>query len=251
MSLETSLTDSMELPFDLDKTQGSVDISSVQEGGDVTIFTVEEGKRFRLDRGVETGPTLVYEFFALCGASSKYHIVQKPLPLASHLDTGIGPTDLGQLDVLYNQTQEQQDSITPLRIAAKANDEKRFVAAMRSVNWSQLSATDFFNAVHLALEAGAHLAARRLATEGAQRYPHDLALQRMHQLLRAPQVLNANLPPVKSLTANRNWMKANAARYRGQWIALKDGELVASASTPRDLKGRVKDLKDHFITKVF
>jgi hypothetical protein len=45
-------------------------------------------------------------------------------------------------------------------------------------------------------------------------------------------------------------MKANAARYRGQWIALKDGELVASASTPRDLKGHVKDLTGFFVTKV-
>jgi hypothetical protein len=240
----------MELPFDLDKTQGNVEISSVQEGGDVTIFTVEEGKRFRLDRGVETGPTLVYEFFALCGVS-KYRIVQKPQPSASHLDTGIGPTDLGQLDVLYNQTQEQQDSITPLRVAAKANDEKRFVVAMRSVNWSQLSATDFFNAVHLALEAGAHLAARRLATEGARRYPHSSNLQRMSILLGEPQVVNAKLPPVPSLKANRQWMQDHAAKYQGQWVALKNGRLVASAPTVHELKARVEDLKDHFVVKVF
>lgn len=232
MSLETSLPDSIELSFDLDKTQEN-----------------EEGKIFILDQGAETGPTLVYEFFALCGAT-KRHKVQEPLHSASPSDTGIGPTDLGLFDVLHNKTQEQQDLIIPLRLAAEANDEKRFVVAMRDVNWSQLSSTDFFDAVHLALKAGAHLTARRLATEGVRRYPHDSGLQKMYQLLRAPQVLNAHLPSVSSLTANRHWMQAHAAKYRGQWVALKDGELVASALTVYELKARVEDLKEYFITKV-
>jgi hypothetical protein len=250
VSLETSLPDSMELLFDLDKTQDNAGLFFGQKSGSVNLFTAEEEKRFRLDQGAETGPTLWREFFALCGETER-HKVQEPPHLALSLDIESGPTDLGQFDVLYNKTQEQLDPITPLRMAAEANDEKRFVTAMRFVNWSQLSATDFFNVVHLALEAGAHLTARRLAIGGFQRYPRDPALRRMYQFLRAPQVLNADLPPVPSLKANRHWMQTHATKYRGQWVALKDGGLVASAPTVYELKARVGDLEDHFITRIF
>jgi hypothetical protein len=34
--------------------------------------------------------------------------------------------------------------------------------------------------------------------------------------------------PVRSFDAERAWLEANREQYRGQWVALKDGQLILS-----------------------
>jgi hypothetical protein len=65
-----------------------------------------------------------------------------------------------------------------------------------------------------------------------------------------PRVLRTNLPPNPSLQANKEWLQAHAAEYRGLWIALDKGQLVAVAATAIGLKQQVKDLKEAFVTRL-
>jgi hypothetical protein len=62
-------------------------------------------------------------------------------------------------------------ALAAMSAAAAAQDENAFLAACSLVDWQQCDAADFETAIHLALAAGAHLAARRLAAEGAARHP--------------------------------------------------------------------------------
>lgn len=77
-----------------------------------------------------------------------------------------------------------------LEAAAKDGNEDAFVAAKHRIDWSQRPAPDWIRAVRLGLAAGAHMAARKLASEGAAQYPN------------LPISQSTNLP-ISQLTPNR------------------------------------------------
>jgi len=198
-----------------------------------------------------TGSGAFYAFFALCDETEDQR-VEELEPRDADLEiAATGPDVLAEFPALRKETQfqESDDAMTLLRAAADSGDEEMFVKAMGYMNWSQRSEETFVEAVRLALRAGAHRAARELAVEGVQRYPGNSRLQKMSRLLGPPRVLRDDLPPVPSLRANKAWMETHATEYRGQWIALREGELIASAPTARELRSEVGDLKNTLITR--
>jgi hypothetical protein len=143
------------------------------------------------------------------------------------------------------------DGIDILEIVAEAGDETAFVQAASEIDWSQRPATDFARAVRLALAAGAHLLARNLATQGARLYPTHLELEKMARVLAPPRVVRTDIPPVPSLRANQEWLRVHGDEYRGQWVALRDGVLMAAAATARQLRAYLESTGNVLITKVF
>ncbi|MBM4429742.1 MAG: hypothetical protein FJ026_05240 [Chloroflexi bacterium] len=151
---------------------------------------------------------------------------------------------------LVDVTEDREDRLARLEIAAETGDETAFVQAASEIDWSQRSAADFARAVHLALAAGAHLLARNLAARGARLYPDHQELQKMAHILAPPRVVKADLPPVPSVQANLEWMRARAAEYCGRWVALKEGVLLASAPTARELRDQLPTTAGLFLTRV-
>lgn len=130
-----------------------------------------------------------------------------------------------------------------LEIAADKGDEAAFVQAAGKIDWSQRPAADFAQAVHLALAAGAHLMARKLADQGHRLYLDHEELAKMAHILAPPRVLRTNLPPDPSVRANIEWMRAHAAEYRGQWVALQNGRLLAVGATAQELKDQLESIE--------
>ncbi len=147
-------------------------------------------------------------------------------------------------------TKDSENSIAILEIAAEAGDETAFVQAAGEIDWSQQLAADFAQAVHLALAAGAHLLARDLAGRGHRLHPQHRELGKMARILAPPRVARAGLPPDPSRQANVEWMRDHAGAYRRQWVALKDGALVASAPTARELEEQLSTTRGLFLTRV-
>ena len=147
-------------------------------------------------------------------------------------------------------TKARGDGIAVLEIAAEAGDETAFVRAAGEVDWPQCPAADFARAVHLSLAVGAHLLARNLADYGHRLHSQHGELAKMARILAPPRVVRADLPPDPSVRANLEWLRANAAQYRGQWIALRDGVLVASAPTARELEVQLPATDGFFLTRV-
>jgi hypothetical protein len=144
----------------------------------------------------------------------------------------------------------RDDAIARLEVAAKADDLEAFVTVCDSIDWGSRSAEDLARGVRSALMAGAHLIARRLAEEGARRYRDSEDLQKLAYLLAPPKVLRTDLPPDKSLRANRDWLKEHAAQYKGRWVALRNGLLIASGAKLKDVASEVGDLRTVFVTRV-
>lgn len=161
-----------------------------------------------------------------------------------------GPSEATVLPITLDATEDSGDSIAVLEIAAEAGDEKAFVQAASGIDWSQRPAADFARAVHLALAAGAHLLARDLAGRAHRLYPQHKEIAKMAQVLAPPRVTRTGLPPDPSGRANVEWMRNYASAYCRQWVALKDGVLIASAPTARELKERLPTIDGLFLTRV-
>ena len=143
------------------------------------------------------------------------------------------------------------DGMAGLKAAARAGDETAFLDARRAVDWSKRSARDFTQAVRWALEAGAYRAATLLATEGAERFPRHAELAKMARILAPPKVIRSDLPPDPSIAADMDWLRAHYNEYRGQWIALRNGQLLGTANSLRELADKIGDIQGVLLAPVY
>ena len=63
--------------------------------------------------------------------------------------------------------------------------------------------------------------------------------------------IQRNLSPRPDLRANRDWLMRHGDLYRGQWVALRNGELLGSAPSLQTLVAKIGDTKSILVTKVF
>lgn len=137
------------------------------------------------------------------------------------------------------------DPMITLQTAAEAKDEYAFGIALQAMDWAKRPPADFLRAVDLALMAGAYLAARRLATQGASQYPNQPELQQLAQLLAPPQVTAGTGGPQVGVEANRMWLRTHWEEYRGQWVALRYGQLLGVADSLDALVAQVGNIKNN------
>ncbi len=141
----------------------------------------------------------------------------------------------------------EEDLLLWLETAAQRGDEDDFLAVIDAIERKDFSPQDYARLIRLALSAGAHLKARKLAQEAAGRFPEDEELEKTARILAPPQVASAKLPPSPAVRDNHNWLKTFGGEYRGLWVALKDGALLGSAQTLQQLIAQVGNPKDRGI----
>lgn len=147
------------------------------------------------------------------------------------------------LHVLWKH-RESARAMVRLEEAAKAGDQHAFQASLEEIEWRNCPPEDFVRATQLALEIGAHLTARQISAEGAKRYPEDPEILKYARVLAPPKVVSKNVPPDPARRANREWLKAHGGEYRGQWVAIRNGELLGVAESLRKLTEEVVDSKE-------
>lgn len=139
-----------------------------------------------------------------------------------------------------------QDDMLHLELAAElssANDLKPFLSVYRQIDWETHPAADFAQAVRLALHVGAHQAARECALAGSRRFPHHAELQKLARLLAPPDAKSIPGQGNPSWRANRAWLQQHWDDYRGHWVALRDGQLLAVANDVNGLEAQIGPLK--------
>jgi hypothetical protein len=138
-------------------------------------------------------------------------------------------------------------------MAAGNGNETTFIRIYQEIEWEQRSAEDILMTIDLALTVGAHLAARKLATTGIQKFPNHSELKKMSALLAPPKVTVSKRTPDPGIRANRDWLKNNRAEFIGSWVALKNGELLNSANSVDELIAEIGEIKNKniLVTKVY
>ena len=145
------------------------------------------------------------------------------------------------------------DRLARLEVASATGDEEQFVEACHTVNWALEPAQSYARAVRMALAAGAHSIARKLASEGAERFPDHGELQKMASILAEPSVRRSSRSVDSGLTANRDWLKSQRSIYKGRWVALQNGQLLGVAATLEQLIEQVGEIKNRkiLVTQVY
>jgi hypothetical protein len=136
--------------------------------------------------------------------------------------------------------------ITILEAAAVVSgteDASAFVHASSEIDWEARPAGDFAHAVRLALHVGAHLVARELAMKGSNLYPADVELRKMAQILAPAEVTASETPPDPTVSTAVAWLEINWNDYKGRWVALRGGELLAVADSLDELIAQVGDVR--------
>lgn len=136
------------------------------------------------------------------------------------------------------------------RQLADAGDAQAFINAYHAIDWSFCTLAEFARALHWALTAGAHLTARTLATTGAAQHPDDAELQKAARVLAPPKLLR-RLPADPTIRANQDWLRTHRLEYRGQWVALRNGQLVGNSDSLETLTSIYPISPDILFTKVF
>lgn len=169
-------------------------------------------------------------------------------------DLWTGPTRLptAQLDlsVTFAGKEDEKDKWSALELAAEVGNERSFLAGLALFDWTAQSSRDFVYAVRLALAAGAHKAARRLAQEGHRLHPAQRELAKMAAILAPPRAVPAQSRPAGQMAANQRWLRLHRTTHQGKWVALRDGQLVAAAESARELRAAVPDLDGLMVTIV-
>jgi len=130
---------------------------------------------------------------------------------------------------------------------AEADGFSRALTKMDQLTWAPAY---YASVIRLALQAGAHRPAAELARKARERYPNDADVVRLADLLAPLPSPVRRSPADPTLRANRNWFVHHAAQYRGQWVAVRNGELLGAAPTLRELKALVGDTRSATISKI-
>lgn len=108
----------------------------------------------------------------------------------------------------------------------------------------------FLAAIHFALEGYRIAEARQLAKRAASLFPQKQQNQDIHQEQRVPSSDWGRRGPVEECVCQiptHEWLERNAERYRGRWVAVLYGELVAEAEEYGELFRKVEERNPRFL----
>jgi hypothetical protein len=149
-------------------------------------------------------------------------------------------------------SQLARDLSVELREVAAGGTETEFIEAITNIDdWQYPS--HIKEAIELALNMGWYVTAAKLASDGVKVYPEDDQLQKYARVLAPPKVVKTGIPPSKGLGASMKWLTAHGVEYRGQWVILQDGDLLAHSSIRSELTDILENLSNQdgiVVTKV-
>lgn len=145
------------------------------------------------------------------------------------------PIDTTTAEVPTDSMVEQLDVMMPLEAAAKLGDEQTFQSTISAIDWETQPTQNIMKAIRLAIAVGAPLVARKLAADGARHYPEHSELQKAARVLAPPRVIGSVALPEPGMPANLQWLADHRDEYQGQWVALKDGQLLGAAPLLEDV----------------
>ncbi|MFZ1475106.1 MAG: DUF5678 domain-containing protein, partial [Anaerolineae bacterium] len=125
-----------------------------------------------------------------------------------------------------------------------------FAAVYSIVDWAQQPPDIIERVLRALLLAGDHESARQLALRAANRYTDHVGLSKFAATLNPPPARISRIPPDTAIKATMAWFASHSMDFRGQWVAVSNGALVASAPTIAELRNRVGDLTQVTITQI-
>ncbi len=104
------------------------------------------------------------------------------------------------------------------------------------------SPSDYAARIRALIEGDRVVQARALVSEALEANPNDSELLSLLEVLKPPRVTPRQVTDADR-TLEFGWIVANRDAYRGRWVAIQGGELVADAPSFTELQSRIKNIK--------
>lgn len=132
-------------------------------------------------------------------------------------------------------------------------DWGRFTMLSENINWENYEPDDILNIIDLALHNDMSGIAIKLAQNAQQYFPDHERVQRAARVLTPSKARSVQTTHPEGLTASRVWLQNYASDYRGYWLALKNGKVLAQAKSLQELREMVApfgNIETMLITKI-
>lgn len=112
------------------------------------------------------------------------------------------------------------------------------------MNTNYKTSAEFIGAADRQLDLGDWHGAWKIATEGLEHYPDHTELQKYAYILAPPKVRVVPRDRSRDVQADIDWIKQNRVEYQGRWVAIKNGQLLASGKSHDDVIAQVGSVKN-------
>lgn len=162
---------------------------------------------------------------------------------------------LREVTVEKTDVPRRKDEIALLREYADARDYRAFADLVERVDWAARSPDDLVTAIDLALHQGMSSLAIELARLGRGLFPDHERVQHAAYVLAppSPAARVSHAPHARGLRESRAWFREHARQYRGQWVAVREGQLLGTAASLEALSpviGEDEDAISTIVTRV-
>lgn len=106
------------------------------------------------------------------------------------------------------------------------------------VEWAMMTG----GAIRALVESDRLYAARQLVAVSGSELVRDLAPLHSWRRLLQPARVTRSASRDRDRRSEFMWLKANSSQYRGKWVAVSGGELLAAADTYEEVSSRLKQL---------
>lgn len=113
------------------------------------------------------------------------------------------------------------------------------------------SPEDLIRAMRTALERADYETAQQLSLQAVEHYPEHEELLKYAYVLAPPNVRVDKRSSHRHTEVNQDWVRNNRTQYRGLWVALRNGQLLASARSGDELIAQLSDTKGVFLTAIY
>lgn len=128
-----------------------------------------------------------------------------------------------------------EEALTLLEEYTQAGKRQQFAALAEVLDWSACQPKELLRAIDLALSLELASLAMKLAQQGRRLFPNYERIQQAAQVLAPPVGREVSTPYTQNLSASQVWLREHATEYRGRWVAVREGELVATAESLHEL----------------
>ena len=121
-----------------------------------------------------------------------------------------------------------------------------------TTNINNKTAEGFIREMDAALDIGDWQTAQEISIEAARHYPDNREIYRYAYILTTSKVTVSQSDPKKrkNIQASRQWMRKNWQKYRGNWVAVKAGELLATAKSFDELVVQLEKTQGTLLTVI-
>ena len=112
---------------------------------------------------------------------------------------------------------------------------------------------EYIQAMRTALSTGDFSVAQRLSTEAVKHYPDNQDIKKSADILAPATVTSVKRPIDRGWQKSREWVSQQRRdrNYLNQWVAVKDGELLATGSSIDDLVEQIGDTNGVLLTAIY